>query len=156
MSLGKKMRYIRQQLNLTQEEMVEKLRKGKKYCDVTAGALSRYELEKRYPDGDFFKAYCDCFKVNADWLICGNGSPFREEGKQMDIYEIFFMLCTLLEKEDFQVFNKLETLEFEAVIENSPKNFLLLLFYMLKSATIRRTVFKIFHYFLLMDNEYTG
>jgi transcriptional regulator with XRE-family HTH domain len=62
MSFGSKLKQIRKEYNLTQEEMSEKL-------IIEQSTYSRYETDKKFPTMDFVKRVVDTFNISLEWLM---------------------------------------------------------------------------------------
>ena len=62
-SCGKRIKELRQSINLTQKELADKL-------NITEAAISMYERNKRIPDNYILFAMSDLFKVTVDYLLC--------------------------------------------------------------------------------------
>lgn len=64
MMLGDRLRELRNNKKLTQEELAEKI-------GVTRGTYAHYEINKRQPDYETLKKLSDYFNVSLDYLITG-------------------------------------------------------------------------------------
>ncbi len=69
MSLGKRLKDIRKQLDLNQTEFANKL-------GSTLGALSKYETDKVVPNDVFIHHLCKLFSINEVWLKTGEGDMY--------------------------------------------------------------------------------
>lgn len=62
MTLGKRLKKLRNELGLEREELAEKL-------GLTYWALSKYENDDREPDHKTLKLFADFFNVSSDYLL---------------------------------------------------------------------------------------
>jgi len=62
MSLGKTLASLRKEIKLTQQQLASAL-------EITRGALSMYELDKREPDNNTLIKISDYFDVSTDYLL---------------------------------------------------------------------------------------
>jgi len=67
MSIGKRIRIVRQNSNLTQSELAEK-------CDLTQANMSDYERDKASPPIPVLKKMTTVCKVNFEWVATGDGA----------------------------------------------------------------------------------
>lgn len=63
MDFGSRLIELRDELNLTREELADKL-------NITYSALSKYETNKRFPDKETLGEIADFFNVSVDYLLC--------------------------------------------------------------------------------------
>ncbi|MBP2079630.1 helix-turn-helix domain-containing protein [Oceanobacillus polygoni] len=63
--LGDRLKKLRKQHNLSQEELSKKL-------DISRGTYAHYEINKRQPDYETLKKIANYFNVSLDFLITGN------------------------------------------------------------------------------------
>ena len=63
MDFGKRLIELREELNLTREDLANKL-------NITYAALAKYETNKRFPDKDTLSKIADFFNVSVDYLLC--------------------------------------------------------------------------------------
>ncbi len=72
-TFGKRIRSLRESLDLSQQEVSEKI-------GCSSKVLSNYELGKREPDFEIFVKLCDFFNVTADYLLGRTDNPkyFKE------------------------------------------------------------------------------
>lgn len=63
--LGDRLKKLRKQHNLSQEELSKKL-------DISRGTYAHYEINKRQPDYVTLKNIANYFNVSLDFLITGN------------------------------------------------------------------------------------
>ena len=61
-TLSKRMRMLRNELNITLDELAEDM-------NTTKATLSRYENDLRVPSADFIKNLADYFNVTTDYLL---------------------------------------------------------------------------------------
>jgi transcriptional regulator with XRE-family HTH domain len=66
--LGERIRAVRKDNRLTQEQFARKLNTSK-------SSIINYESGKRIPDALFLVSILEHFKVDARWLMLGNGQP---------------------------------------------------------------------------------
>ena len=69
-SFGKRLKAIRNRLNLRQKEFVQKL-------DISVTTLSDIETGKTYPCHDFFYNIVKEYNVNLHYLLFGEGEMFK-------------------------------------------------------------------------------
>lgn len=62
MSFGKILASLRKEKEITQQELANAL-------DISRGALSMYELDKREPDNETLLKFAQYFDVSADYLL---------------------------------------------------------------------------------------
>ncbi len=65
MSFGENVGYYRRQLNITQEELAERL-------FVSRQTVSRWETDSTFPDVEMIIRLCELFDCNMDTLVRGN------------------------------------------------------------------------------------
>lgn len=66
--LGKKLRKIRKEANLTIEELAKILSKGQKRV-INISMISNWENDKVEPTTNTIRKYCNLFNVSMDWLL---------------------------------------------------------------------------------------
>lgn len=94
MTFGQKLKNLRTEHNMTQEELADAL-------FVTRTAISKWETDKGYPSIDSLKAISDYFKISIDELI---SDADVENKKQLDnkkskrfyIIAICFLIATVI------------------------------------------------------------
>lgn len=62
MQLGQRLKYLRLQKNMTQEQLAE-------IIGISRSALSMYELNEREPDIETIVKFADFFQVSTDYLL---------------------------------------------------------------------------------------
>lgn len=62
MSWSQNMADIRKESGLSQKELAEKI-------GWSRPQIQRYETEKSIPTIDYLKAFCDYYKISADWIL---------------------------------------------------------------------------------------
>lgn len=62
MSFGNRLRNLRLEMGLTQEELAKKL-------NVSRATVGRYETNERFPDKNILNSIADIFKVSIDYLL---------------------------------------------------------------------------------------
>ncbi len=62
MSFGSRLRQLRLENNMTQEDLSKKL-------NVSRATVGRYETDERFPDKDILKNIADIFNVSIDYLL---------------------------------------------------------------------------------------
>ena len=70
MSVGKRLKELRQSLNLTQKELAKEL-------EVGVATIQRYERDEREPSSKFLEKLVQTYSVNPSWLLTGEGSMFK-------------------------------------------------------------------------------
>jgi transcriptional regulator with XRE-family HTH domain len=66
LTLGKRVREIRKQRQLTQKEVAEK-------TGISQAFISEIENDKKVPGGDILKSLLQFFEIEANWLLSGEG-----------------------------------------------------------------------------------
>ena len=141
MSIGSRLRIVRKQFNLRQEQVAE-------IFNIGADTLSRYENGKRTPDNEFLEAFGKHFKVSGDWLLYNEPPIFKESStKKKDVTALFLELSALIESEVIPKAYLPDSFKtpLDKLGEKNPQNFVILLSYMLKDPVLRRKMFQIFH-----------
>ncbi len=87
MNLGKKIRELRQEKGLTQQELADIL-------FVTRSAISNYEMEKRYPDLNTLKAMADYFGISVDEIL--SDEDYQRQPEVSEVLEEYPMLELVL------------------------------------------------------------
>jgi transcriptional regulator with XRE-family HTH domain len=72
MKYGQRISLLREEKQLTQEELAERI-------GISRAALSHYENNRREPDFETLKDIADFFYVNVDYLLGGIGRVHKEE-----------------------------------------------------------------------------
>ena len=72
MTIGERIRRVRERLGLNQAEFARRLKTGQP-------VISRYERNQRVPDADFLRKLNVIFHVNINWLLTGTGNMFSED-----------------------------------------------------------------------------
>ena len=103
MNIGQKIKELRQENNLTQEELAEEL-------GVSFQAISRWENSTTYPDITMLPIIASMFNVTIDYLL------------DMDSYKTKEEIDKTLEQVDI-LFNEGKTKEREVILENALKKF---------------------------------
>jgi len=75
-SIGKRLRAIREKLNLKQEELASTLNSNQK-------SISRYEKDLTNINSEIIVKLVNNFKVNSNWLLTGQGEMFLEDSKSI-------------------------------------------------------------------------
>ena len=70
-NLGERIKYLRKQLGLTQEEFGEKL-------GIKGNTVTGYERGSRTPSESLINYICLVFNVNQTWLRTGEGELFLD------------------------------------------------------------------------------
>lgn len=94
MTFGEKLKKLRTENNLTQEQLADAL-------FVTRTAISKWETDKGYPSIDSLKAISDYFKVSIDELISDADVENKKQldnkkSKQFYIIAISFLIATVI------------------------------------------------------------
>ncbi len=71
-SIGERIKIIREQLNLKQKDLAEKL-------GTTQAAISRYEKNERSPDAVLLEKLVQSLDINPTWLLGSGGRIFKEK-----------------------------------------------------------------------------
>jgi len=77
-SIGKRLRAIRESLNLKQEELANILNSNQK-------SISRYEKNLTNISSDMVVKLVNNFKVNSNWLLTGQGEMFLAENQNVEV-----------------------------------------------------------------------
>lgn len=80
MTLGERIKKLRRELNLTQQEFAGRI-------GSTQNALTGYETGRRNPSRSVINNICKTFRVNEDWLKTGTGEMFRQISRISQIEE---------------------------------------------------------------------
>ena len=103
MNIGQKIKQLRQENDLTQEELAEQL-------GVNFQAVSRWENSTTYPDITMLPIIASMFNVTVDYLL------------DMDSYKIKEEIDKIIEQVDL-LFNEGKTKEREVILENELKKY---------------------------------
>lgn len=76
--MNERIKQIRKELNLTQEEFADKLR-------IKRGAISNYEIGRNTPIDAVISLICRQFNVSETWLRTGEGEMFIERSRDDEI-----------------------------------------------------------------------
>lgn len=81
MSIFERVKYIRKEKHLTQDEFAKRL-------GLTRGAITNIELEKVEPKENLLDLICQQYGVNKNWLYTGEGEPFiiHKESEKIDAF----------------------------------------------------------------------
>ena len=63
MDFGKRLIELREELNLTRDDLATRL-------NISYAALAKYETNKRFPDKETLGTIADYFNVSVDYLLC--------------------------------------------------------------------------------------
>ncbi|MBO5037057.1 MAG: helix-turn-helix transcriptional regulator [Clostridia bacterium] len=105
MSFGKNLCYYRKQINITQEELAERL-------FVTRQTVSRWETDSVFPDVETIIKLCDMFDCSMDTLVRGDAeneindekensddmgeNTWHSSGRSLDWYELNGPICSII------------------------------------------------------------
>jgi len=91
---GERIRALREELNLTREELANKF-------GIAYQTLSKYEINGRFPDKETLKRFADFFEVSIDYLLCRTDVRDFKSGQDEDpaIQSILFEARKKLERE---------------------------------------------------------
>ncbi len=78
MALGKRIKEIRKNLNLTSAELAIKL-------DIPVRTIGSYEREEAQPGPKFLSALIEKCHINVNWLLSGKGNMFISKKMELDI-----------------------------------------------------------------------
>ncbi|CAM2970615.1 transcriptional regulator [Streptococcus acidominimus] len=81
MNVGKNIRSYRQNLNMSQEDLADKIY-------VSRQTISNWETEKSYPDVQSLIMLSQCFKISLDQLIEGDLEKMKKIVKQQDVNDM--------------------------------------------------------------------
>ncbi|MDN5302396.1 MAG: hypothetical protein PWQ60_1910 [Thermoanaerobacteraceae bacterium] len=81
MGIGEKIARLRKEKGITQDEMA-------KHLDISRGALSMYEINKREPDTVTLKKIADYFDVTVDYLLGRSNHRKLTKKDEKDIEKI--------------------------------------------------------------------
>lgn len=71
-SVASRLKYVKQKLNLTGKMIAHA-------CGVHPSTVDNYLNGKRHADAPFLQRFCWTYGVNPNWLLLGEGIPFRDE-----------------------------------------------------------------------------
>lgn len=86
-NIGMRIKYLRQNHNLTQQEVGE-------FLDISQSLLAKVESNKRNPDITKLLKLCDLFNVSEEYLIFGRGNydkntiAFKKDNKAINLKTI--------------------------------------------------------------------
>jgi len=94
MNFGERIKLLREELNLTREELANKF-------GIAYQTLSKYETNARFPDKETLKRFADFFGVSIDYLLCRtNVRDFKiDTDEDPAIQSILYETRKKLEKE---------------------------------------------------------
>lgn len=70
--------------------------------DMSVSTVSNYMTGKRPPDAKFLYAICEVFKVNINWVLTGEGSPYLDKQSHDDLTPLELRLLALTKRYDEQ------------------------------------------------------
>ena len=97
MSLGQRLRSLREEREVYQKELA-------KLLHVSVGTISNYETDTHLPDAEKIRALADYFQVSSDYLLertniketCDIlGAPVADDYTVSDFVELLLDLCKL-------------------------------------------------------------
>lgn len=94
MTLGERLRYLREKKDLTQIQLSKALK-------ITNAQVSRYELDQREPDYDILRKFASFFNVTIDYLLTGKDESASIGALQKEEH-IHFLDLEGLDKEDIE------------------------------------------------------
>lgn len=89
MKLGERLKYLRLQKGLTQEQLAE-------IIGISRSALSMYELDQREPDLGTLIKIADYFSVTTDYLL---GRDWKDPATQEELKQIIRMVVKEIREE---------------------------------------------------------
>jgi len=78
MNIGKRIKELRLELNLTSSALAQKL-------GIPVRTIGSYEREEAQPGAKFLNALIEVFHVNVNWLLTGKGNKFISSKTEVDI-----------------------------------------------------------------------
>lgn len=72
MQIAERLKHVQQVLKLSNIEIA-------KTCGVSDRSVGNYLGSDRIPRIEFILRFCEAYKVNPNWLLLGEGTPFRDE-----------------------------------------------------------------------------
>lgn len=96
MKLGERLKYLRLQKGLTQEQLAE-------IIGISRSALSMYELDQREPDLGTLIKIADYFSVTTDYLL---GRDWKDPATQEELKQIIRMVVKEIREEYMTPQNK--------------------------------------------------
>ena len=93
--MEKRIKYLRKNLNLTQQQFAEKI-------GIKRNTLAQYETGRNEPIDAVLNLICREFNVNETWLRTGEGEIFKQYAKDEEITSFFNELL----KEENESFKK--------------------------------------------------
>ena len=82
MTIGERIKILREKLNITQEEFSQRL-------GTTRNTVTNYEANRRIPMDATIKSICREFNVSETWLRTGEGEMFRELSRDEELAKFF-------------------------------------------------------------------
>lgn len=142
MTIGQRLKLIRSEAKLS-------LEKAGAIFDITAQTLSRYENGERRPDNEFLREFGKHFQLSGDWLLYGEPPIRKTTDLDKSIEESFFELTNLVNAKKAPDVPIPDTLvnHLGKITEDNPNNFILMIEYMLKYASVRKSMFQFFFLF---------
>lgn len=77
--MNERMRKLRREIDLTQQEFADKL-------GIPRNNIASYETGKRSPSGAVISLICKTFSVNETWLRTGQGDMFNKESREEQLF----------------------------------------------------------------------
>ena len=142
MTIGDRLKLIRNEAQLS-------LEKAGAIFDITAQTMSRYENGVRTPDNDFLRDFGKHFKLSGDWLLYGEPPIRKGDNLDKNLKESFFELTHLINARKVPDVGLPEKLgeSLERVTQDLPENYLIMFEYMMKYASVRKSMFQFFFLF---------
>ena len=78
MTIGKRIKELKAKLKITSVELAREL-------DIPVRTIGSYERDEAQAGAKFFSALIEKYKVNANWLLSGNGSMFISSKTEIDL-----------------------------------------------------------------------
>ena len=78
MTIGKRIKELKAKLKITSVELAREL-------DIPVRTIGSYERDEAQAGAKFFSALIEKSKVNANWLLSGNGSMFISSKTEIDL-----------------------------------------------------------------------
>lgn len=120
MKTGEKIRYLRLKNNLTSKELSKAL-------NISESSISLYENGKRKPTIELIIKVADYFNVTTDFLLGVSGNPLSDPEKELntDFSEVLENIITLLNNQNYIIFDGKDVDDKTVIIFKNNLNFVL-------------------------------
>ncbi|MCP1226100.1 helix-turn-helix domain-containing protein [Sebaldella sp. S0638] len=98
-SFGKRLKELRKQKGITQEQLASELKLG-------VSTVGMYELNAREPNFETLEAIADIFNVDMDWLLCRSDIKNKYQMLKTESKNLYEIDTSMLTPEEIETFNK--------------------------------------------------